>query len=72
MFWKKALGNVYAAFELEPDAKFEAVELQITEYNNMHIPKGIASHVQLHSIHRNQESSDLSEQQSNATDRQRG
>jgi hypothetical protein len=23
----KALGNVYAAFELEPDAKFEAVEL---------------------------------------------
>ena len=65
---------MYAAFELEPDAKFEAVELP-TEYTNMRIPKEIAIHTQsstLHSNHRNQESSDLNEQQFNVKDRLAG
>ena len=61
---------MYAAFELEPDAKFEAVELP-TEYNNMRIPKEISIHTEaskLHSTHR--ESSD--EQQINVKDRLSG
>ena len=70
----KALGNVYAAFELEPDAKFKAIELP-TEYNNVHIPKEIAIPTQsstLQSIHKNREHSDLNEIPTDITDQTTG
>ena len=74
MFLPKALGNVYAAFELEPDAKFRAIELP-TEYNNVHIPKDIAIPTQsstLQSNHRNRERSDLNENPTESSDQQTG